>query len=238
MKINYFYIKALLLVSVLFFLFSFAKNRNESRKFAKIGFHFTNNENLYVTEKAVNKLLIQNNVGVQSVGKETLDLNRVESILKKHEMIENAEVFITIDGTLGATITQRQPIARVMDSQQFYIDRKGFKMPLSEYHSARVPIVTGVSENQLQEVFPLVDYIKNDEFLSRQVVGVERLPSGLYELQLREADFEVFFGRINNIELKFNNFKAFYQKAMKDKKLNTYSKVNLRFGNQVVCTKK
>ena len=38
------------------------------------------------------------------------------------------------------------------------------------------------------------------------------------------ADFEVVFGEVKDIELKFKNFKAFYQKALKDKKLDAYKK--------------
>ena len=37
---------------------------------------------------------------------------------------------------------------------------------------------------------------------------------------------------------KINNLKAFYQKAMKDDTLNSFSVVNLRFDKQVICTKK
>ena len=238
MNIKWNYIKAVVLVGLALFLFSFSKNRNEARKISEVKLHFTNSENLYVTEEAVNKLLIQNEVKVQSIGKETLDLNRVEAVLDTHSMIENAEVFMSIDGKLGATITQRKPIARVLDASSYYIDRQGRKMPLSQYHSARVPLVTGISEEQLQEVYPLLEYIKGDEFLSHHITAINRDKSGLYKLELRELEFELFFGTLQDIEKKFNNFKAFYQKAMKDKKLNTYSKVDLQFGNQVVCTKK
>lgn len=238
MKINWNYIKAFVLVGLTLFLFSFAKNRNEARKISEIQLHFTNSENLYVTEEAVNKLLIQNEVKVQSVGKETLDLNRVESVLDTHAMIENAEVFMSIDGKLGATITQRKPIARVLDASFYYIDRQGLKMPLSPYYSARVPLVTGIQEENLQEVFPMVEYIRGDEFLSQHITSIHRDASGFYRLDLRELDFELSFGKPNELERKFNNFKAFYQKAMKDKKLNTFTKVDLQFGNQVVCTKK
>ena len=45
-------------------------------------------------------------------------------------------------------------------------------------------------------------------------------------------------GKIENLEQKIKNFKAFYKKAMKDKKLNAYRRVSLQFDNQVVCTKK
>lgn len=238
MKINWNYIKGFLLFGAVFFLFAFAEKRNNSRKLTEVNLQFTNSENLYVTEEAVNKLLIQNDVEVETVAKDTLDLNRVEAVLDAHEMIENAEVFMTIDGRMGATITQRKPIARVLGSQPYYIDRQGSIMPLSKFYSARVPLVSGISEEHLEEVFPLLDYIRNDPFLTVHITGVNRLSNGMYEMEVRQQDFAVHFGKIEDIERKTKNFKAFYQKAMKDKKLNAYKKVNLQFRDQVVSTKK
>ena len=227
-----------MLLGGVFFLFAFAKKRNSTRTLSEINLHFTNSENLYLTEEAVNKLLIQNAGVVKSIGKEALDLNRVEALLEAHEMVENAEVFLTVDGKLGAQITQRKPLARVLASAPFYLDRQGLRMPLSEFYSARVPLVTGVNDEQLQEVYPLIEFITNDEFLTRHVTGVNRLKNGKYEIFLRQLDFVLMFGEVKDIELKFKNFKAFYQKALKDKKLDAYQKVDLQFGDQVVCTKK
>ncbi|NJY61706.1 hypothetical protein HC174_02910 [Salinimicrobium sp. CDJ15-81-2] len=238
MKINWNYIKTFLLLGVVFFLFAFAEKRNSTRILSEVNLHFTNSENLYLTEEAVNKLLIQNEVRVKSIGKEALDLNRVETLLEAHEMVENAEVYLTVDGKLGAEITQRKPLARILASAPFYLDRQGLKMPLSEYYSARVPLVTGVRDEQLQEIHPLMDFITNDEFLTRHVTGLHRLPNGKYQIYLRQLDFVLMFGEVKDIELKFKNFKAFYQKALKDKKLDAYQKVDLQFGDQVVCTKK
>jgi cell division protein FtsQ len=237
-KINWNYIKTFLLIGVVFFLFAFAEKRNHARVLSEVNLHFTNSENLYLTEEAVNKLLIQNEVRPRSIGKETLDLSRVETLLESHDMVENAEVFLTVDGKMGAEITQRQPLARVMASAPFYLDRQGLMMPLSQYHSARVPLVTGVKEEQLEELHPLMAFINADEFLTQHVTGINRQPNGKYEIHLRRLDFEVVFGEVKDIELKFKNFKAFYQKALKDKKLDAYKKVDLQFGNQVVCTKK
>lgn len=227
-----------MLFGLVFFLFAFAKNRNSDRKITSVDLHFTNSENLYITEETVNKLLTQNEVAAQKVVKESLDLSRVERVLDAHEMIENAEVFVNIDGKFGATITQRKPIARIMGLESFYLDRQGLKMPLSESYSARVPLVSGVSEDELEEIYPLITYIREDEFLSRHITGLHRLEGGKYEFEVRRLDFVVFFGKPDQIAYKFNNLKAFYQKAMKDKKLNTYKKVDLRFGDQVVATKK
>lgn len=227
-----------MLFGLVFFLFAFAEKRNSDRKITDVNLHFTNSENLYLTEEAVNKLLIQNEVKVQSVGKETLDLSEVERALDAHEMIENAEVYVNIDGIFGVTITQRKPIARIMGPESYYLDRQGKRMPLSEYYSARVPLITGISENELEELFPLVDYIRQDPFLTRHITGLHRKAGAMYELEMRQLDFLVAFGKVNDIDNKFNNLKAFYQKGMKDKKLNAYKKVDLRFGQQVVATKK
>jgi cell division protein FtsQ len=64
------------------------------------------------------------------------------------------------------------------------------------------------------------------------------LNGGYYQIELRQTNFNIFFGKVDRIDEKFNNFKAFYKKGLKDDLLNTYKMVDLQFGNQVVCTKK
>ena len=238
MKSKLGYIKFVLLLALMAFLYGFAEKRHSQRKLTGSEVHFTDNENLYVTVDAVNKLLIQNEEANANLGQETLDLNKVETLLNSHDMIENAEVFLKLDGKLSATVTQRKPIGRAVGNTSFYLDKNGEVMPLSENFSARVPLMLGFDESNILTAYPLVSYIKNDTFLSKHITTIQRLENGRYELKLRKADFVVYFGEIKNIALKFNNFKAFYKKALKDKKLDTYKRVNLQFGNQVVCTKK
>jgi len=238
MKSKLGYIKFVLLLALMAFLYGFAEKRHSQRKLTGSEVHFTDNENLYVTVDAVNKLLIQNEEANENLGQETLDLNKVETLLNSHDMIENAEVFLRLDGKLSAIVTQRKPIGRAVGNTSFYLDKNGEVMPLSENFSARVPLMLGFDESNILTAYPLVSYIKNDTFLSKHITTIQRLENGRYELKLRKADFVVYFGEIKNIALKFNNFKAFYKKALKDKKLDTYKRVNLQFGNQVVCTKK
>ncbi|WP_026839562.1 cell division protein FtsQ/DivIB [Gillisia sp. JM1] len=238
MKINFNYIKGILLLVLIVFFYGFAEKRNNNRKLEKIEVQFTQSENLYVSEESVNKLLIQNNIEVSSIGKETLDLNRVEVLLNKHEMIENAEVFLSLDGILKTKISQRRPIGRVLGNNGFYLDRLGKKMPLSESYSARVPVLVNMKEKDIVDAFPIVDYINNDQFLTEHITSVTLLNGGYYQIELRQTNFNIFFGKVDRIEEKFNNFKAFYKKGLKDDLLNTYKMVDLQFGNQVVCTKK
>lgn len=238
MKNYWKYIKAVIALALIIFLYGFAEKRNNARKLNHLDIQFTENENLYINEEAVNKLLIQNNLVVASLGKEALDLNRVEKILNRNEMIENAEVYVTLDGVLKTKICQRRPIGRVIGPQNYYVDRLGKKMPLSSNYSARVPILSGVREQDIKEVYPILDYINQDTFLTEHIIALKRLNGGYYEMELRQIDFEIFFGKAERIDRKFNNFKAFYKKAVKDSLINTYKMVDLQFGNQVVCTKK
>lgn len=238
MKINFNYIKAILVLSAVIFLYGFAEKRNNARKLSHVEVQFIQSENLYVTEETVNKLLILNEITLTSVDKETLDLNRVEKVLNNHPMIENAEVFLTMDGILKTRISQRRPIGRILGNKAYYVDRLGTKMPLSPYYSARVPILIGLSEKDINEVYPLLKYINEDPFLTQHITSITRLNKGLYQLEVRQMNFGLFFGKIERVGDKFNNFKAFYKKAMKDDLLNTYKMVDLQFGNQVVCTKK
>ncbi|MBW1297837.1 cell division protein FtsQ/DivIB [Aquimarina litoralis] len=230
------YIKFVSLIGLIAFLFAFTSARNENRKIKDVEIEFVEEQNPYVNELTVNKLLIQNQVGVTDVGKEILVLNIVEKGLDAHKMIEDSDVYLTVSGQLKARIKQRTPIARVNAVVPFYVDVTGNTMPLSDNYSAHVPLVSNVSEREVSEVFPLLRKIQEDEFLKKHVVSVYQNRNGNYELGLRVYGFEVIFGKIENLESKVKNFKAFYQKAQKDKSLERYKKVSLQFRNQVVCT--
>lgn len=238
MKVNWNYIKAFSLLVLVIFLYSFSSARNNQRKLDKIEVQFTNDENLYVTETAVNKLLIQNQDSVKNLAKEVLDLNILEKRLDTHAMIEDADVYLTVNGELGAKITQRKPIARVYGNESYYIDKNGKKMPLSKNYSARVPFIKNIKKEDIAAVYPLLAKIDKDEFLKKHITLIKRNSKGEYVLEMRLYDFEILFGEINSIESKTNNLKAFYKKAMLDHQLDSFKWVSLKYNNQVVCTKK
>ncbi|WP_369412174.1 cell division protein FtsQ/DivIB [Hanstruepera marina] len=219
-------------------LFAFSNEKNDERKIANIEIFFEGEDNLFITHETVSKLLIQNQGTVKNMPKETLDLNLLESALNSNPMIKSAQVFVSVDGDLTAEIEQKKPIARVRSSESFYIDEEGGYMPLSTNYTARVPIVIGkVTKDNLKTVFKMAQKITDDDFLLKHVTQIHQNDDNRISLRLRQVDFEVFVGDLNNLDRKINNLKAFYKKAAKDKILNNYSKVNLQFDSQVVCTK-
>ena len=232
-------IQLVLMAGLVLFLFAFTSKRNESRKIVKTDVQFVGENSLLVTTEIVNKLLIDKSEQGKSIDKDKLDLNTLEKSINKHDMIEKSEVFLSIDGTLKAVVTQRTPIARFIgEDTSFYIDSKGNRMPLSNIYAARVPLISGqlTSENQ-QEIAALLRIIYADDFLKKNITGMRIENDGDVILGTRNYDYDIMFGKTINMEAKFNNYKAFYQKAVSDSSINYYKKINLKFTQQVVCTK-
>lgn len=239
LRINYNYIKIIGLVLLVGFLFAFSKYRNDHREVLKPNIEFVGENKLFVTDATVSKLLIQNQQSITGQPKEIIDLNELEIALNSNPMIKKAEVFMSVNGELSAEIEQKRPIARVSTNASYYIDDEGSFMPLSSNYSARVPLVVGdLKKNDLSIIYKFAKMVDKDEFLKKHVIEIRQNNDKTLDFKIRKSDFIVHLGTLDKLEKKINNFKAFYQKALKDKVLDNYKLVNLKFDKQVICTKK
>jgi cell division protein FtsQ len=232
-------VRLLLMFALVIFLFSFTSNRNASRKLTKSTVVFVGDNAPFVDQETVNKLLIENRKDAQSIGKDKLDLNKLEKTLNAQEMIERSDVFVSIDGVLKAVVKQKTPVARVFDGDDsFYIDYKGNRMPLSTNFTARVPLVSGeINKKNSEDLAELFRIIYDDVFLKKNIIGVQIMPNGRLKMLNRNFSYQIDFGGAARMKAKFNNYKAFFQKAVLDSSLYKYKKIDLRFAQQVVCTK-
>lgn len=232
-------IRLVLMIMLVLFLFSFASMRNENRKIAKIDVEIIDEDTPFLLPTMVNKLLIEKNEHSKTITKEGLDLKKLEKSVNNNDFVQKSEVFVSVDGVLKAVVKQKTPVGRVVsETGSFYVDYEGNRMPLSENYSARVPLVSGkinaVENEKLSEVLKM---IYEDDFLKKNIIGVQVVPNGNLIMQNRNYDYTIDFGKIINIDRKFKNYKAFFQKAVSDSTLNNYKKINLKFTQQVVCIK-
>ncbi len=240
MQINYNVIKISALLFVVIFLFAFSNQRNKNRKiYGEPEIRFLGKNTLFITDKAVSKLLIQNQRHVTNQSKDIIDLNALELSLNSNLLIKKAEVFMSVNGKLSVEIEQKRPIARVNTNTPYYIAEQGNYMPLSPNYSARVPLVTGqIHKKDLSTVFEFAKAVDTDEFLKKHVIEIHQNKDKTIDFRVRKSDFKVHLGNLKQLQKKINNFKVFYQKALKDNMLNHYKLVNLKFDKQVICTKK
>ena len=239
MKIDRNYFKVVVLLLVVIGLYTFSAYRGNKKRVENINVKFIGNQNLYLTEEMVNKLLIVNYGKVKNELKEKLDLNSIEKLFNANKMVKSTQVYFSVDDKLTVEIVQRKPIGRVEGAARFYLDDKGKYMPLSKNHSARVPVITGNTvEERFDEVYRILLYTNGDDFFKKNIIGIHIDKENKYQLRFRMENFVVNLGGIDNMEAKFSNFRAFYSKAIKDGILENYSKVNLEYKKQVACTKK
>lgn len=236
MKRYWFVIRMIFISGLLLFLMGFAYQRNTQRTCRELSVEFVGNPQPFIALDSVNKLLIQNKEPLSSIPKETLVLKEMEARLLQHPMVYQAQVFISIDGEIGAKIQTKKPIGRVLDTPGFYIDEQGQPMPLSNLYTARVPIVTGEVLLHLEALKELLLTIGQDEFLSPMVTEVAVDAQGNCQLRLRQETYKLLLGPVSDVSEKLRNFKAFYQNMQENPEQKQFKKIDLRFNNQVVAT--
>jgi len=232
------YITSFLLIIFVSFLFGFASFQNNAKKITDIEVVFDEEQGMFLSEEIVNKLLIESDKNLLKEVKSKIDLYHIEERLNKNPMMERAEVYYMPNGKLQVSVVQRLPYARIQNgSDSHYLDRHGKKMPLSKKYTARVPLVTGVdSDKKEKECFKIVKRIYEDDFFSKQIIGIHRKANGDYLLSTRIGKHKVLFGKPNNIDKKLKKLNIFYKKEWGSDALNKYKLLNLKYDHQVVCS--
>lgn len=233
------YIFFLLLVVSLAFVYGFSNARNEVKQIQSPVIKFAAGENNFLTQAMVNKLLIQNNEIIKNQTKSVIDLHELEKTVLLNPYIESASLFMTIDGQLNTVVKQREPVVRIVTGKEdYYLDKQGVKVPLSNEYSARVPLVTGLkNDNDLKEIHRLITFINTDDFLKKEIVGIHKTNSDEYIFAVRSGNYKIEFGKLINIQQKFLKLKGFYTKTFLDEKIKEYKTINLKYHNQVVAVK-
>ena len=88
---------------------------------------------------------------------------------------------------------------------------------------------------KLDEIYQVAKYLHEHKFWDSQIEQV--FVNKDFELVPRVGNQVIILGNTNDLEEKFNKLYVFYQEALPKVGWNTYSIINLKFKNQVVCTK-
>ena len=235
MKINWSKIILTLVLILIGGLFYSTNSINSKRNINDIIVDFKSTNKLFITQDSILKLLPTN-----FSEKKLVDINYLESLVNSNGFIKNSEAYVSIEGNLIIEVQQRNPIGRIIsDNATFYIDDESKIMTTSKLYSPTVPVVFNYDESSSQKkIYQMCDLIDSDEFLKKNVTRINFLKNNYITLNFRDHDFDLVIGEYKNIKKKVKNFKAFYQGAVKNESIDKYSKINLQFENQVVCSNK
>ena len=223
----------------------------------KIDIIFNDQSNAnFINKQYIENLIFEEYPNLFETKINSVNIALLEKKIKNNPSIIKAEVYTKLNGILSVEIIQRSPIARIINSKNkdFYIDKEGVIMPLSKTKSSRVIVVNGnisdmpneqkqnvktdTSFTQLKNIYEIVSHINKSEFMLAQIEQIYIKKNNEYELVPRVGPHIVLLGNPNNYQQKLDNLEYFYKKILNEEGWNKYSYINLKFRNQIVCTKK
>jgi len=246
----------------LFISLAFSARESDKVPCSKINISVDNNSgNFFVTNEDVREMILSKGDSLIGSPITSIPIAVYEHHIATNPSVKRAEVYTKHNGVFAVKIYQREPILRVFnsDGESYYLDKEGSIMPTSDNYTARVPVAGGFIMEKLyamqrhnvvemsdslkklsclDELFELATFIRNDEFWKAQIQQIRVEANGEFTLIPTVGDHHILLGRTDKMEQKFKKLLLFYQKGLNKTGWDQYSHINLKYKDQVICTKK
>jgi cell division protein FtsQ len=187
-----------------------------------------------------------------------INTKQLEEILNTHKLVKNAEAYRSECGNMHIDIIQRIPLLRVFSDSgnSYYLDKEGVIIPVSEKYPSFVLVASGhihedfnpdktysilsTGEDRariLKDLLELALYMNKHKFWNAQIEQIYVTENGAYELIPRVGPHIIELGTILDHKKKLNNLMILYREGFNKIGWNDYLRINLRYENQIVCTK-
>lgn len=202
--------------------------------------------NLIKIESLQNRFVSVDNVvnilskeGLVYENQEVFDIKSIESVIMSQPQIKEAEVFLNLNGLVDVIVEEKKPILRVFElSDSYYLDEDCQIMPLSDLYTSRNLIASGdLNSFNTEDICKLSKYIESDKFLKSLISQIYFEKNNII-LVTRIQNHEINIGDLDFIELKFDNLLCFYNNVIDFKGWNYYKSINLKYTDQIICSKK
>ncbi len=180
----------------------------------------------------------------------------IEKNLKKHPYIRTVEAYKDVQGVLHIEVFQRRPVVKVYltNGKIIFIDETGHILPFSRHYPVHLLVASGkvslpagrnyraVSDlprgNPLQDIYHMALFMDGHPFWQAQIEQIFVEGPGEYSLTPRAGAHAILVGDASSFEEKMKKLKALYTHALNNLGWNIYTKINLKFKNQIVCTRR
>ena len=235
MKKKYRFLKIIFVAGIWIFLLRFSLQRFNNRPLEDIVVKMLQKKPVsFINDKIVREIIRKENP-TNRIG--DLNILSLERAIRAMPMVDSANVYLKLNGQLNLDISQRIPIFRLSKKDQsFYVDEKGVEFPASNNYSYQCMLVSGkVSSEEYPMLVELVKIINRDDFSKKFFVGISKKVNDYY-LMTNEGNYVVELGRLENLGFKIKGFKTFVEKYLIYQDQMKYSKISVKYDNQIVTT--
>ncbi len=240
-----------------------AQNNSQNRKVNNLAIEINYNKNgetnRLLTYEDINTFVRHRYDSIIGRKVKDVDVEKMENDLLSMKYVKSANVYTTVDGQIQLRINQRKAIVRVINSlgDQFYIDEEGKILPIRSFFPAHVVVCNGnipalglysntyseaesdsiINNSILKDIYKMALTIDHDSLLHKQIVQMNVDINGEFTLSPLVSNHIIKFGKAKDIKTKFNKLKLFYTDGLAHHRWNNYKIINLKYRNQIVCTK-
>lgn len=184
---------------------------------------------------------------------DSLDLAKMEKVIEGRSAVRSSEAFVTRDGILHLTVTQRRPVVRFQRKDGgFYADAEGFIFPLQNSYASHVQVIDGeiplaansgykgeITDPKEKEwftrVLSVVNFLEESRTWKDKIVQISVARNGELTLVPREGKEKFLFGQPVQVEEKFGKMEKYYTHIVPEKGRDHYRTVDLKYEGQIVC---
>ncbi len=235
MKNKWRILKILVTVVIFGFLLSFSLKRFNEKPLDDISVKMSEKSPVYFVDEKDIKTIVERYNTTKKVG--DIDIPSLEKKLNELPAVDSANVYLSLDGKLHLDILQRVPAFRLNNGGKgFYVDKKGIEFPISKNYSHPCMLVSGdVKKKEYLKLVELIEKIDKDSFCKNYFAGITK-ENGNFNLITNEGLYKVELGDLDHIEFKIKGFKTFVEKYLVNQNPEKYSKISVKYDNQIVTT--
>ena len=187
----------------------------------------------------------------------TVNMQAVQLKLKSNPWVESSAAYVDLDGDLIVSIKEHHPVLRVFGKEglSVYLTDDRLVLPSSPNHTPYLLIASGHFDlDSLEMGHQLNDTLDADRNLIgamsvMEAVGrnpfIKSCTGQIYcnrqdefEIVVRDLDARVLLGDTDNLDDKLRRLEIFMKQKIGTSEATNLSIINLKYKNQVVCTKR
>lgn len=226
------------LLALMVVVLAFTNKKQEQQLVQLNQINIEDSEDKFMTKALTLEYIRKHNFDFDSVTFSRFYLNDLETNLLNHPAVKKVEVYSSQEGMLSINLQQRKAVVRIKTSStDYYLDEDGLEMPLSKNYTPRVLVVSGdANPSHHSDILRFIEIINKNEFWDSQITQLH-FDADEVTVIPRVGNQKIYFGTLTNMHEKLDNLYQFYKQVMPVKGWQTYSDINIKYNNQIVCTK-
>ncbi len=250
-----------LLVAGAIVLFSFTDYEQSATPVKRIRVTVAYGQSDVLIIPAIVDTLIRKNRG-ELKGKpiDMINTAALANLIRSEPYVKKAEVYESHDGYLNIDVVQREPLLRIVNQYQegFYLDRDGNALPLHSEYPAHVLVASGLipysflknpkikaqpdgeaasKDSLINRLFDLATVLSSDPAFRNMFDQVYVNEQKEFELVPKKGNHIVLLGSTDDLQEKLGKLLVFYSKGLNEIGWNKYQIINIKYKNQVICSK-